>query len=296
MREGNRGTLTSSVFELGGTGYISFMLGGGGNALCYVQVIDSTTGEILARYHQQEMQDAVLKQYVADLSAYIGRTARIQVVDQAKNNWGCVSFDNVVTYYASIDSLPEGITANDIKGSIKYTIDNGGFESGNLDGWTMNITEAGTHNTLGWVLETEDNKDWYAKNEETKEGTFLFTFLKPDNVNCENSKGTLQSSTFSLKQGAFVAFKFGGAGGVQNHDVYIQLCRADGSVIATFYNDAPGKVNTRMNAYYYQYHGVEVDCFFRVVDNSTGDYGCLVIDDFRVNLESAPEGFIAAIQ
>ena len=45
-----------------------------------------------------------------------------------------------------------------------------------------------------------------------------------------------------------------------------------------------------------QRNGVEVECFFRVVDNSTGDYGCFVIDDFRVNLESAPEGYIPAIQ
>jgi len=296
MREGNRGVLTSSVFEIGGTGWISFKLGGGGNALCYVQVIDSTTGEILARYRQQAQRDAILIQYVADLSAYIGRTARIQVIDQAENGWGCVSFDNVVTYYASVDSLPEGIAANDIKGNIKYTIDNGSFESGNIDGWTMNITEAGAHNTLGWVLETEIDAGWYAKNDDTKDGKFLFTFAQPGDINCENTKGTLQSSTFSLKQGAFVSFKFGGAGGAQNHDVFIELCRADGSVIARFFNDAPGKVNTRMNAYYYQYQGVEVECFFRVVDNSTGDYGCLVIDDFRVNLENAPEGFIAAIQ
>ncbi|MBQ4510904.1 MAG: FIVAR domain-containing protein, partial [Clostridia bacterium] len=48
-KEGNRGVLTSSMFEIGGTGHISFMLGGGGNVLCYIQVIDSTTGEILAR-------------------------------------------------------------------------------------------------------------------------------------------------------------------------------------------------------------------------------------------------------
>ena len=295
-REGNRGVLTSSVFEIGGTGYISFMLGGGGNELCYVQIIDATTGEILARYHQQAMQDAVLIQYVADLSAYNGRTARIQVVDQAENNWGCVSFDNVVTYYPAGATLPEGITANDIKSDLKYTIDNGSFESGNIDGWTMNITEAGAHNTLGWVLETEIDADWYTKNDDTKDGKFLFTFAQPGDINCENTKGTLQSSTFSLKQGSFVSFKFGAAGGVSNHDVYIELCRADGSVIARFYNDAEGKVNTRMNSYYYQYQGVEVNCFFRVVDNSTGDYGCLVIDDFRVNLDEAPEGYIAAIQ
>ena len=242
--EGNRGVLTSSTFEIGGAGYISFMLGGGGNALCYVQVIDAVTGEILGRYHQQAMQDAVLVKYVADLSAYIGRTARIQVVDQAENAWGCVSFDNVVTYHVS---KPEGLDAIDIKGNIKYTIDNGGFESGNLDGWTMNITEAGAHNTLGWVLETEIDAGWYTKNDDTKDGKFLFTFAQPGDINCENTKGTLQSSTFSLKQGSFVSFKFGAAGGAQNHDVYIELCRADGSVIARFFNDAPGKVNTRMH-------------------------------------------------
>ena len=296
-REGNRGVLVSSVFEIGGTGYISFMLGGGGNSLCYVQIIDSTTGEILARYRQQEMEDAVLKQYVADLSAYIGRTARIQVVDQAENNWGCVSFDNVVTYYSGVEALPEGaITAIDVKGELKYTVDNGSFETGNLDGWTMNVTEVGAHNTLGWVLNTEIDTGWYTKNDGVKDGEFLFTFVKPDDTNCESSKGTLQSSTFSLKQGAFVSFMFGGAGNTQNHDVYVELCRADGSVIARFYNDAEGKINTKMNAYYYQYQGIEVECFFRIVDNSTGDYGCFVVDNFRVNLESAPEGYTEAIQ
>ena len=295
-REGNIGVLTSSVFEIGGSGYITYMLGGG-NTFCYVQVIDSTTGEILARYRQQAREDAVLKLYVSDLSAYIGRSVRIQLVDNATHDWGCVSFDNVVTYYSDIQKLPEGaIDAIDIKGEIKYTIDNGSFESGNLDGWTMNVTEEGAHNTLGWVLDTEIDAGWYAKNDDVKDGSFLFTFVKPDDTNCESSKGTLQSSTFSLKQGAFVSFMFGGAGNGQNHDVYVELCRADGSVIARFYNDAEGKVNTKMNAYYYQYQGTEAECFFRVVDNSTSGYGCFVVDDFRVNLESAPEGFIEAIQ
>ena len=293
MREGNRGALTSSVFEVGGSGWISFKLGGGGSALCYVQVIDAATGEVLARYHQQAQRDAILIQYAADLSAYIGRTVRIQVVDQADSGWGCVSFDNVVTYHAS---KPEGIEATDIKGELKYTIDNGSFETGNIDGWTQNIWEAGAHNTLGWVLETEIDAGWYTTNYDTKDGTYLFTFAQPGDINCENTKGELISSTFSLKQGSFVSFKFGAAGGAENHDVYIELCRADGSVIARFFNDAEGKVNTKMNSYYYQYGGPEVNCYFRVVDNSTGDYGCLVIDDFRVNLESAPEGYIAAIQ
>jgi hypothetical protein len=281
--------LTSSVFEIGGTGYISYMLGGGGNALCYVQVIDAVTGEILARYRQQEMDEAVLKTYVADLSAYIGRTVRFQVVDQAGWDWGCVSFDNLVTYHTTI---PDGILANDIKGDLKHTIENGSFENG-LEGWHQNIWEAGAHNTLGWVESSEHDAGWYTKNDDRKDGNFLFTFCRPDGTNCENTKGELVSSTFSLKQGAFVAFKFGGAG---TREVRVELCRADGSVIATFYNEAPGKINTEMHSYYYQYNGPEVNCFFRVVDDSTSNYGCFVVDAFEVNLDKAPEGYIAAIQ
>ena len=67
-------------------------------------------------------------------------------------------------------------------------------------------------------------------------------------------------------------------------------------MIATFYNEAPGKINTEMYAYFYQYTGETTECFFRVVDDSVSNYGCFVVDDFRANLEAAPEGFIPAIQ
>ena len=292
MREGNKGSLTSSAFVLGGTGWISFKLGGGGHEMCYVQVIDAVTGEVLAKYHQQAQRDAILIQYVADLSAHIGKTVRIQVIDQAENGWGCVSFDHVVTYYPEGVALPEGILANDIKVVPNYTIENGSFENG-LDGWHMNIWEAGAHNTLGWVESAEHDAGWYTKNDDRKDGNNLFTFCKPDGTNCENTKGELVSSTFTLKKDSFVSFRFGGAG---TREVRIELVKADGTVIARFYNEAPGKMNTEMFAYFYQYTGETTECFFRVVDDSVSNYGCFVVDDFRVNLESAPEGFIAAIQ
>ena len=157
----------------------------------------------------------------------------------------------------------------------------------------MNIWEAGAHNTLGWVESTEHDAGWYTKNDDRKDGNNLFTFCKPDGTNCENTKGELVSSTFTLKQNAYVSFRFGGAG---TREVRVELVKADGTVIARFYNEAPGKMNTEMYAYYYQYTGAETECFFRVVDDSVSNYGCFVVDDFRVNLESAPEGFIPAIQ
>ena len=285
--EANTGVLTSSVFEIGGSGYITYKLGGG-NPFCHVQVIDSTTGEVLARFRQQQRMDAQLVSYVADLSAYIGRSVRVQVVDNATSDWGCVSFDHLVTYYTA---EPEGLEAID----VKYEIVNGSFESGK-DGWKQ------VGDNLGEVVSEEVDEGWYTKNDDNKDGNYLFTFAfkngEGNTVNVEGARGSLESTTFVLKKGAYVSFRFGGAGGVSNHDVYIQLCRADGSVIATFYNDKEGKVNTRMNTYYYLYEGDTTDCYFRVVDNSTGDYGCIVIDDFRVNLEldKLPEGATPAAQ
>ncbi len=292
-REGNQGYLTSSVFEIGGSGWISFLLGGGGNQMCYVQVIDANTGKILGKYRQQAQNSAVLIQHYADLSAHIGKSVRLQVVDLASSEWGCVSFDNVITYYETAPDTSNGHVAPD----IKYEIANGSFELGNLQGWKQNITWSGDgQNTLGWVLDSEiSGQDWYKTNDDRKDGNYLFTFCQPNNNNCENNTGTLDSSVFTLKQNSYVSFRFGGAG---TRGVRIQLCKANGEVIATFYNEAPGKVNTEMYAYYYQYTGEETDCFFRIVDDQReGDsYRCFVVDDFRVNLESAPEGFIAAIQ
>ena len=64
------------MFEISGCGWISYKFGGG-NASCYIQVIDAVTHEILARYGQQAFNEAVLIQYVANLSAYAGRLDRM---------------------------------------------------------------------------------------------------------------------------------------------------------------------------------------------------------------------------
>ena len=300
------GTLTSATFKVGGSGFVTFKVGAMKNQhYVFIDVVDAQTKQILARYYNGLWADrtegaksgCTLVAYKADLSAFMGREVFFRISDNAKNDYGLFFLDSFETYYATEPQGFNGATAVSYQlPATVYDIQNGSFETGNADGWTMDITEAGAHNTLGWVQSEEINATWYAQNGDTKDGTFLFTFVTPADVNCESSKGTLQSSIFTLKQNAFIAFKFGGAGNGQNHGVYIELCKADGTVIATFYNDAEGKIHTKMNAYFYQYQGEEADCFLRVVDDSTGDYGCFVVDDFRVNLEAAPENHIPAIQ
>ncbi len=294
--EGAVGTLTSSTFVVSANRTITFKLGAAKHDV-FVEIVDSETGDVYARYGNSawkaDKADAcALQAYKATLSeAAAGKTVYIRIVDNATGDYGLFFCDSFVTYY---DEAPTEGFAEAIDLANRYVVVNGSFESGNLYGWTMNITAAGGCNTLGWVLNEEINADWYAKNDGIKDGKFLFTFVTPDNINCENTKGTLTSSTFVLKKDSYVSFKFGGAGAAQNHEVYIELRRADGSLIATFYNHAEGKTHTLMNAYYYQYTGEEAECYFRVVDNSTSNYGCFVVDDFRVNLDDAPEGFINA--
>ena len=211
-------------------------------------------------------------------------------MDHSTGNYGCFVVDD---FRVNLENKPNGfLDATNPATVDKYELVNGSFENG-MYGWTQNIWEHGAHGTLGWVQNEEINAEWYTKNYDRKDGSNLFTFAKPDNTNCENTKGELVSSTFTLKQNSYVSFRFGAAG---SRDVRIELVKANGEVIARFYNEAPGKTNTEMYAYYYQYTGEETDCFFRVVDDSVSGYGCFVVDDFRVNLEVAPEDFIAAIQ
>ena len=283
-REGNRGTLTSSAFELGGTGYISYMLGGG-NDLCYVQVIDATTNEVLAMYRQQALDGAVLKTYVANLSAYIGRTIRIQLVDNSTNEWGCVSFDNVVTYYPTTETLPAGaIEAKDIKATFKYTLANGGFEY-RLDGWTLVRTAGETD--IGYVSEQEV----FWKNADksyNKDGRFLFTGVEDTNGFMEGGQGTLTSSHFVIGGSGFITFKLGGG---YNPECYIEIVDAEtGSAIAKFHNPNADSNEGRMfqfKADLSEFQNKEV--YIRVVDNAVNAWGCMAVDSFVTYYETAEQ-------
>jgi len=107
--EETTGSLTSSNFTLGGTGMMSFRLGGGPDTnLIYISIYKADGTEI-ARYGNSAIvsgQEPVLIQYQADLSSYIGEELYIKVVDNAINNWGIVTMDSFSTYYTDVNNLP----------------------------------------------------------------------------------------------------------------------------------------------------------------------------------------------
>ena len=296
MNEACKGYLMSSAFIVSENGWMTFKLGGS-KAHSYVSIIDAKTGAELARFVNEKYVGAwpnngwemySYKVNLIESGIAAGTEVRIKVVDGATKDYGVVIVDSFVTCY---DQEPEGTRIQNCKPD--YSLVNGSFETGNLDGWTMN-------GDLGLVTNTEVNAPWYTKNDDaTKNGTaYLFTFVDVNGVNHEGGTGSLKSNNFMLKKDGTVAFKFGGAGGNAtdglNRDVYVQICKADGTVLAKFYNDKEGRKNTELVDYYYTFSLEEdCECYFEVVDNSTGNYGCFVLDGVEINC-SVPANYTLA--
>jgi hypothetical protein len=137
VAESAQGSLTSSAFTVGGSGYITFKLGGGKNTdLCRVEIIDAQTGDVLQTFGNTMFaeqtkryfysgkpidlaKDGVYKAnmvlYKADLSQYAGRQVRIRLVDEATQDWGLLFADSFITYYETVDKLPMGaVLAQDL--------------------------------------------------------------------------------------------------------------------------------------------------------------------------------------
>ena len=305
--ESYKGTLTSSAFKVGGSGYITFLLGGGANPLeCYISIIDAETGEELERYANRLFNDkgigiinngsnlANMVMYKADLSEYMGRSLKIQIVDNAESGWGLITADSFVTYYKdlagvptnaneAINIKPEPLPDTLLGENDPYQVLNGDFESGDLTGWTL-------EGEMGYV----SGQDVFWKNAEklyNKDGRFLFSGIEDVMGSMEAAKGYLKSSSFTVGGCGFITFKLGGG---YNPECYIEIVDAStGEAIAKYHNDNADSNEGRMflfKADLTEHMGKEV--YIRVVDNASEAWGCLAVDSFITNynsIEDLPE-------
>lgn len=298
------GTLTSSVFTVGGSGWITYKLGGARNIEeVYMQIVSSDDGKTvtLPNFDWSDAADSVtvrgctLVSYKANLIEYgfaLGEKVYIRITDNGRGDYGLFFLDSVITYY------PVGNEPDDTFRLVsKYRILNGGFETGNLTGWTM-------EGDIGVV--SADKTYWNnADNTYEQDGTYLLTWWSWNSqanegqgaeVNREGNTGTLKSSVFTLKADAIVSFLFGG--GVGNTEIYLEFVNADtDEAIAVFRNDQGRKPEGRLVKYYYQFNELSEDteCYIRVTDNATSSWGCFTLDGIEVNRTSIPDEFHAAV-
>ncbi len=311
--ESGVGTLTSSAFIVGGMGTITYLLGGGGNPeLCYLSVLDAETGKELARFANRYFHDlgtgainhgsnlANMVFYRADLSDFLGKRVQLQLVDKAQNGWGLLTADSFITYYAKKNAVPSNayealniLPKTEVEN--EYQVKNGGFETGDFTGWTMQGDIFGVSYEEGWWNE------WYSYN---KSGLYFLNGW----ICGEDKTGTLTSSAFIVGGMGTITFRLGGG---KNTD----LCRVEiidaetDDVLAAYGNEKfkdfsrsykcgsvpydlskDGTYLANMALYKADlsaYLGRKVK--IRIVDNATADWGLLFIDDFVTYYENVSD-------
>ena len=326
--EGNVGTLTSEAFTVGGADIMTFRMSGGRDPLkCHVSILDASTNEELLRFANfmfNDLDDPNVLDYIgkganlmnlilyrADLSTVHGREVKIQVVDQATNDWGLVCVDSFITYYENEAAVDDNaiVCPNTLafaETASQYQVLNGGFETGDATGWTFSDTEnpiMGISRDYTWWFE------WFLYN---KAGSYFMSGWKAK----ESSTGSMTSSTFELGGSGFITYKLGGG---KNKDLcYIEFIDADtDTVLATTYNQKFHEIN---KSYYYVGYprdlsedGVyaanmvdyKVDLSahvgknikIRVVDNASSDWGLVFVDDFvtyYANVADVPTNCVLA--
>lgn len=174
-----------------------------------------------------------------------------------------------------------------IKDTTAYRVVNGGFETGDLTGWTYTVADGGAD--FGKVINADN---YFNGNPFNKDGDYLFSGVEsnPSFGVFETGRGTLKSSNFILKQNGWISFLMGGA---HNVNVGVRVRAVDGDIILAEFNNKGKGVDGAMDRYIYKFTGMQSDseCYIEVFDDASGDWGCIAVDDFQTYFGGEkPEG------
>ena len=280
--ENQKGALQSGLFTIGGSGWITYRLGGVKNPdQVYMEVIDAVTGEKLAHFYNEYINSCTMVSYKANLSEFNGKLVYINIVDEATADYGLIFCDSFVTYYENAEQVPASYRE---AVNYVYNVMNGGFETGNLSGWTCVDKDV-----PGRV--TDFNTYWNDPNKSlNKDGNFSFTGVQLDNGdfgNLEHLEGVLRSNVFRLKANSSISFKMSGSG-ADRTDVGIRIVNAEtGKDIAWYCNHrrVENGVDNEAKLILYDYdigNGEEVSCYIEIVDYATSNWGLIGLDSVRI--------------
>ena len=248
-----QGRMTTNVFTLGGDGIIRFKVSGGNDINnLYIAVIRSGTDTILGRVTGSNTE--AYAEASLNLSSYIGENLQVQLVDKSSSGFGHINIDNL--------RIPTGPVVN-------YKIFN--FETGTLTGWTA----LGAAFTSADV--TTDNCYWAECFSFKREGNFhLWGFKAGGDVD----QGELRSETFTL--GGHGQIRALISGGDDPQKLYLALIDDQNGteLLRISGNNSEEFVEKTMNASAY----VGRRCYLKVVDQATGGWGHLNLDNIRVPL------------
>ncbi|MCC5468249.1 glycoside hydrolase family 32 protein [Pelosinus baikalensis] len=151
--------------------------------------------------------------------------------------------------------LPEGISNHD-------------FETGDLTGWE--IVSGDAFKSSNVVLDT----DWWGG----KYGQYNTYFLSSCKEDGDTPTGELRSEKFVLAGNGKIDLQVGGGNDINNE--YVTLCRAsDGKEL---FKATGSNSETLQRVYWDATEYLGTTCYIKIVDNSTGGWGHINVDDINV--------------
>ena len=255
INEADSWAIRSSTFTLQGSGYISVRMGGRAAAV----KVFTADGTLVGYYKQTRFKDtdfpnaalgswADMGTYVMDLSAYLGQELYIELHDeQISGGWANAFFDEIATYYRNapdwehksdyvlnstkdgnvlqpaVVSIPWRLAVNRI---IEFNpedrqIINGGFETGDLFGWTV-LTDGFNADTAVISAQTY----WNEKLPYNQAGDF---HLDGWNTGIDEAGSwSVRSSTFTLAGSGYISVRMGG------HAAAVKVFTADGTLVGYY--------------------------------------------------------------
>lgn len=304
------GVMRSSVFTVGGSGFVTYKLGGcRDNNSAYLRFIEIKDGgeeeEIftVSNFAFKDMQFPNvenglrvinLNQYRVDLSAYAGRQFVIEAVDNNSSSdmAGCIVLDSVITYHQTKPQFTDWFdVVTEVREEIpenEFQVRNGGFETGDLTGWTVDGGRVHTDSAV-----SSETTFWGEGISYNQGGNYHFDGW---NAQYEESETyALKSDVFTLSGSGFISFKMGGRSAV------FEVYKKDGTRIAVYENTAfsdehfphidEGCMLATMQTYVAdlsEYIGEEL--YIRILDGKEGgDFGIAMFDDIVTYYETAPD-------
>ncbi len=290
-----RGTLTSTPFTLGGTGFVSFKMGAGlAHDKVYVEFFQEGKDGAIAKVANTDCDGIFITDHlitkVVDLSAYKGKAIYIVVTDNDDgSNLAYVNLDDfrVLQTQAEIDAANADHARQIAEfGEKPFTEDetstdivNGSFETGDLTGWK---TLEGTALSRAGIVPTSQrywtDRSVYGDGEFYLDGSNNGAIL-------ESATGAIRSTKFTLAGDGFITFMIGAG----PKDCYVALCdgKTDEELIKitnTSFSD-PALALTLLRVYVDASEHLGKVVYLKVVDaNDTSGFAFMNVDDFRVSL------------
>ncbi|HAQ56241.1 MAG TPA: hypothetical protein DCR44_02390 [Acholeplasmatales bacterium] len=278
LNQERMGMMRSTDFVLSGSGFIGFKLGGGKNdSEAYLSIHDADTDLELARYANRHFGNTTLSgtsnaegymfQYYADLSAYLGRTLYVLLVDGASHEWNVLACDSIDTYLP-VAPIP---TADQTAVNILPVITGAGTATNTIPNSDL------TANLTGW---------------ENPDGIFqIANGGAISSVGGDSAVGALRSPAFTIGTNRYLRYDFAGA--IQYDKQVFVLVKEVGTNFEVLRLVRRADQASRADGGDFKTHWFDLgtldpakEYYLEVVDNRNGSWGVALIKS--VSLVSSP--------